>query len=158
MDDIYLGAYWAARQEPIESCAHRLSTFLANLADCSRLFCTWYETGKSRRDALTRRVVYQKKECLVDLLERGRNRGDADGKVIDDLGFDISVWNGASTRQSVGLSITCGLYWQSPHPNVSLTNCVVLDLPDDLGELRSSPRMARLLEVVVSCWEPEWEA
>jgi hypothetical protein len=54
------------------------------------------------------------------------------------------------------LSISCGLYWQSPSPNASLSNSVVLDLPEDLGSLMEAEKMAQVLEALARAWEPQW--
>jgi hypothetical protein len=72
---------------------------------------------------------------------------------MEDLGFSVGIWNGGETSKMVGLRITCGLYSTAPGLG---GNCVVIDLPEELGDLRQSERMANTLIAVARCWEPDW--
>jgi hypothetical protein len=151
-----LGAYWPPRQESIEECCDRLDKFLTELAECDPVFATWYERGRSRKEASKKRVAIGDRDYVLDLLNRGRNRRDIGRDVIEELGFRVGLWNGLSEEKEVGLSITCGLHWMSSNPSASLSNCVVLTLPKSLGELSKAENMARTLAVVAEAWEPAW--
>lgn len=151
--EFLLGAYWRARRESIEQCADRLYRMFAELSACDETLATWYKRGRSRKRALQARADVGSREYLLGLLECGRHRRDSDKTVIDDLGFCIGLWNGAATvDKEVGLGVTCGLYTSNPH----LGNCVVLNLPEDLGDLRHAERMAAVLTSVITAWEPDW--
>jgi hypothetical protein len=153
MDDLYVGAYWNARKETKYSCADKLSRFLLDLSACDAVFAYWYKLGRSRRQAKQVEIDYTNTDSLIDLLERGRNRKDICKEVIEDLGFHVTLWNGGESQNEVGLSITCGLY--STVPGLG-GNCVVIDLPEDLGGLRHADRMANVLATVAKYWEPDW--
>ncbi len=148
-DAFYLGAYWGPRQESAEQCAERLAKFLKELATASDVFASWYEQGKSRRDALTRPV---QTDALLTLVKSGRSRRDSDKSIIEDLGFTFGIWNGASEERSVALGISCGLYWQNPN----LGNSVVVNFPEALGDLAEKERALKALMAVVRAWEPDW--
>src|SRR3989442_863361 len=90
-----LGAYWPARQESIEECGNRLGRFLTELAMCDPVFAIWCERGRSRKEASERHVAVEDRHDLLDLLDRGRNRRDVGRDVIDELGFNVGLWNGA---------------------------------------------------------------
>lgn len=152
MRDLYIGAYWGPRQESAGQCAERLTTCLKDLAAASDVFASWYEKGESRRDALARPVDPSEFSDLIDLLEAGRNRRDDDKSVIEELGFHVGVWNGASEEHSVSLAVTCGLFAQKPN----LGNALVLDFPEVLGDLGQKDRALQALVAVVKAWEPEW--
>lgn len=95
----------------------------------------------------------ERQDCLLGLLERGRNRRDTDKTVIEELGFYIGLWNGAATAEKeVGLGVQCGSYILNPN----LGNCVTLDLPEDLGGLRDPDCMAAVVSTVVRAWDPDW--
>jgi hypothetical protein len=153
MGDFNVGAYWKARKETVHACADRLVRFLKALASCDPLFAAWYKLGKSRRQAKQVEIDFKNKDCLLDLLDRGRHRKDIGKGVMEDLGFSVGMWNGGETTKMVGLSITCGLY--STVPGLG-GNCVVINLPEELGDLREAERMASVLIGVVKCWEPDW--
>ena len=151
-----LGAYWPARKESVEECASRLHAFLAQLTASDSALVTWYERAQSRKRALRKSADTGDRNYLQSLLNQGRNRRDVGHTVIDELGFHVGLWNGGDARSEAGLSVTCGLYWVSPTPNASMSNCVVLHLPTDLGELNQTERMAHLLAATARAWEPDW--
>lgn len=107
----------------------------------------------TRRKAKESEIDFRNKDRLVELLERGRNRQDIGKEVIEDLGFVIGMWNGDKSRKMVGLSITCGLFATTSGLG---GNCVLLDLPEDLGGLVQCERVENVLTALVKCWEPEW--
>lgn len=153
MSDIYVGGYWSERKESARKCAVRLALFLQSLSECDSVFSEWYETGNTRRHALRRRVDCADPTALIKFMEGGRHLRDTSRTAIDDLGFHIGVWNGAAREEKeVGVSVTCGLY--TPNPN--LRNCVVINLPEELGELQSSKQMTKLLAGVAKSWDPDW--
>lgn len=148
-----LCAYWKARKETIDACADRLTRFLTALSACVEDFAAWYEKATSRRQAKQVEINFKNKGCLLDLLERGRHRRDIGKEVIEDLGFHVGMWNGGKSTKMVGLSVTCGLYSTAPGLG---GNCVVMDLPEELGDLRQTERMVSVLIAVATSWEPEW--
>jgi hypothetical protein len=153
VDDLYIGAYWKARKETSGGCADRLARFLTALSACGPVFSAWYKRGKTHRQAKPGEIHFEDKDCLLDLLEQGRNRTDVGKQVIEDLGFHIGMWNRRESQNEVGLSVTCGLYSTAPGLG---GNCVVIDLPEELGDLRQTQRMANVLVAVATSWEPDW--
>ena len=157
MQDKYvLGAYWGARAESIDQCARRLGIFLAGLADNHESLSIWYEALSSRKQSLLKPVQAPDTGTMIQLLNRGRNRENVEGKVMDDLGFQIGLWNGQAGAKRATLNIRCGLYWESSTPGVSVGNCVVLDLPQDLPTRVTSEKMSQILQVAVQAWDPAW--
>ena len=152
MNDLYVGAYWKARKETIYACTDRFARFLAELSACDAVFTSWYKLGKSRRQAKQVEIDFKNTDCLLDLLERGRHRKDIGKEVIEELGFHVVIWNGEKVQRESGLSISCGLYSSVQE----LSNCVVINLPEELGGLRQSERMANVLVALATCWEPDW--
>jgi Immunity protein 52 len=153
MNDLYIGAYWLARKETIQGCADRLGRCLTALSACSSVFCAWHKRGKSRRQTERVEIDFKNKDSLLELLEGGRNRKDIGKEVIEALGFQVGMWNGGPPQIEAGLSVTCGLYSTAPGLG---GNCVVIDLPEELGELRQSGLMANVLAAVATSWEPDW--
>ena len=138
----FIGAYWAGRRETKEQCARRVADFLTRI-ESHPSTSQWFPKGKSARVS-TRVPVLVTLEGVLPFL-RTNNR-DSDGSAIEELGFNLGLWNGSS----VGLTITCGAF--SP----TIRNCVVLSLPatadvgaDDIAPLRA------LLEAVIAVWEPD---
>lgn len=148
-----LCAYWQPRKESVHACADRLGRFLIALSACDPVFTFWYERGSSRRKGKQFEVDFKSEAHLLDLLERGRNRRDVGKEVMEDLGFRIGLWNGGKTVKMAGLSVNCGLYATVAGLG---GNCLILDLPEDLGDLQRSERMADVLATVATSWEPDW--
>ena len=156
IESYYIGTYWGIRKEAVEECAQRAAGLLACLAECDPCFARWFKKGESRKEALTQKVNPDV-ATLQTLLLAGRNRTDIGHKVIEDLGFLVGLWNGASNdAESAGLTITCGSY--APRPGV---NSCVINLP--YGEtvterLLRVPVVKAVMECVVSAWDPDWGA
>lgn len=151
MNDLYIGAYWGARQESPRLCADRLINCLDALRNCSEVFAEWYKKSKSRKGALTLSFDFRSPEQAQSLFETSQIKSDLDQTTIDDLGFRMSLWNGAASPRSAAISIICGVYAKNPH----LRNSVVLDLPEIL-DLSDKDRYVSVLTSIVQAWEPDW--
>lgn len=91
----------------------------------------------------------------AELLD-GRNRTDIGNKVIEELGFSMSAWNGATRPDpSAGMSTSCGRY-----DLVGTTNRFLLKLPspEEAETLRLyDPAAAEeIFDTIVRTWEPDW--
>jgi hypothetical protein len=148
-----LCAYWQPRKESIHACGDRLGRFLTALSACDPVFAAWYERGASRRKGKQAEIDFKNEAHLLDLLDRGRNRRDVGKEVMEDLGFRVGLWNGGKSAKMAGLSVTCGLYATVAGLG---GNCLILDLPEDLGDLQQSERMASVLTLAATSWEPDW--
>ncbi len=156
MGSHYLGAYWGARAETLEQCTDRCVSFLKRIGSVDPALGTWYQKGRSRRDAL-RKPVEPTPVRIRDLLLAGRNRRDlGDRPVVEELGFRVGMWNGSASPDSVGLSVHCGCYTAVK----GLGNALVLNLPSPEGEvgrrLFTGATAGALVEAVVESWEPTW--
>ena len=155
-DRFVLGAYWGVRRESAEQCADRLRVFFTGLADGSDLFKQWYSKASSPKKSLEQPVKRDNHQQLVELLLRGQNRENVRNEISEDLGFQVGFWNGRKGDTQSSFSLRCGLYWTSSNPNVSVSNCVVLDLPKELGILAEANQMVQLLIATVQAWSPDW--
>jgi hypothetical protein len=151
-----VGAYWEPRQETIEQCADRLVLLFAELRVCDPALAIWFERGRSRNEASVKHVEIADRGTLIDLLGKGRNRRDVGESVIAELGFKLGLWNQLSPDNAIGLNITCGLYWQSSNQNPSLSNHVILELPDELGKFEHAEYTSNVLAAVAKAWDPAW--
>ena len=149
-----LRAYWKPRKETIDSCAERLFRFLTALSECDAVFSRWFKQGMSRRKALQSEIDFKNKTCLLELLDKGRHRNDVGREVMEDLGFSVGMWNGEAPTKAVSLRVSCGSYWNGPAGTGG--NSVVIDLPEECGDLLRNERMESVLVVAAKCWEPDW--
>jgi hypothetical protein len=82
---------------------------------------------------------------------KGRNRRDIDHSVIEELGFSLSFWNGASEEDAeASIRIDCGCY--SEH----VSNNVLIDLPYKSQGLKWTENADALLACVAEVWRPKW--
>ena len=144
-----LGGYWLARSERVEKCAEDVGSFLARLSSIAPVFADWYETGRSRKDALERKVDIRNLQKLEALLLKGRIKRDVGGDIIKELGFNVDLWNGASRDGSeASVSIHCG------SSTSRVGNYVVVDLPALSADWVD--RAYELLEATAEIWVPDW--
>lgn len=153
VQDVHLGIYWGPRPQAVSECAHGVLSLLERLEAVSPLLGTWYLRGRSRAAAL-REPVSRDAGTLERLLERGRNRRDFGGEVIEELGYSISMWNGEE-EQAASLSVTCGGF-SGRVGNVAL---VKASLVRD-GRVGLDPERFAVegLRSLVEVWQPDWGA
>ena len=157
MSDRYiLGAYWSPRAESLEQCSDRLRSFLSDLAIVDESLSQWLKATPSSRKSSEDRVDPREKNSVAQLLESGRNRENARNDVMEDLGFQVGLWNGRNSDDRASMSVRCGLSWQSSKPNVSVGNCVIVDLPKILVPPASEQKMTRALAAAAQAWKPDW--
>lgn len=146
-----LGAYWSARNETLEQCTERLGRLLHDLAEVDESLATWYQRGRSRKDALAQELSFCERTQIIAILEKGRNRRDIGNEVIEDLGFRIGLWNGAIDQDlSSSLGVHCGAY--GPH----VGNSVTLSLPAAIVCRLGAEKIEYLLSLTCEIWQPEW--
>lgn len=146
IDSYYAGAYWGPRKETPEECAKRAEAFLTAIANVDPAFSQWFEQGRSRKDALKRRIE-PSRELLEKRVRRGRDRQ------FEDLGYSVWAWNGAPDDYDVcGFNFNCGGYCEG------LFNRCVVDLPirgPTAERVLSAPVLTGLIRSMALAWEPE---
>jgi hypothetical protein len=146
---------WRPRQESVEECAQRARQFFKGLRASSPRFKQWYLPGTSKKKSLERKVDVRNLDTLTKLLLKGRNRTDIGRQVIEELGFSISLWNGAKQYDDeAGVSVFCGAYCDVA--GMPTPNNVSVDFPPALNELSDWRRMAAVLSSVANAWEPNY--
>jgi Immunity protein 52 len=91
MQASYIGAYWGDRRETAFECGERLSRCLLGLGAVDPLLAAWFLKGATRSTATV--PIALGADDLASLFDRGRNRRDSDGEVIEELGFRVGLWN-----------------------------------------------------------------
>jgi hypothetical protein len=143
----YAGAYWGARQEPPEECGRRAEILLTQLSTLDPSLAQWFKRGNSRRQALEHRVGLDG-YTLAKMFRRGKDR------VFAELGFRISLWNGASTDEDAcGAYVTCGCHSER------VCNVCLFHLPSqgpNAERVLTAPLLAKFVRAMAVAWEPEW--
>lgn len=151
MQKFMLGAYWDARADSLEKCTEDAARFLVRLAEIDPLLASWYKRGRSRKGALERKVDILDVQKLQDLLLAGRNRRDVDREIIDELGYKLSLWNGAEEEEAEAtVSIHCGAH------NARIGNSVIIDLPYQSERSEWVGKASSLLALAAEVWQPNW--
>lgn len=146
-----LAAYWDSRPDGLEKCTEDARRFFSCLAEADPLLAHWYELGRSRKDALKRQIDTSDAQRLRDRLLKGRNRNDLDHSVIEELGFSLSFWNGASEEEAgASIRIDCGCYGEH------VGNNVLVDLPYKSQGLEWTKNACTLLACAAKIWRPKW--
>ena len=137
-----MGVYWVARREPREEAAKRLSHFLGSLTAGAHepALREWFLKGSDGASVRTRLPTDAASIAAV----LSTNRRDVDGSVIPELGFRLSIWNGAD----VSFEATIG------SSSARVGNAAVLSFVDGALALNGEQWRA-LLEAAKSAFEPD---
>lgn len=93
----------------------------------------------------------QDTQVIRNLLNKGRNRKDIGGEIINELGYSLRIWNGGDgVGNESNLSITCGGY-----SNFN-KNKILLEFEADLYADKGNEEGLMLLRALAESWEPEW--
>ncbi|REK11419.1 MAG: hypothetical protein DWQ37_14135 [Planctomycetota bacterium] len=147
---LFLGAYWPARKEPLEACASRLVSFFDELVTLDARLTRWFGLASSRNKALEKPAHVLSFDYWVDQLSHSRTMSDMPREPIEELGFSPGLWNGEAGGLSVGLSVCCGSF--SRHA----ANNVLIRFSQGSGCLASVTTMRAVLRLVARVWEPRW--
>ncbi|WP_368668605.1 immunity 52 family protein [Myxococcus sp. AB025B] len=143
----YAGAYWGPREELPEACARRMAVLLTKLRTVAPSFAQWFQTGKSRHDALLRPIEPNANE-LEALVRRGKDR------VVKEIGFRIEAWNGVGDDHGASsFRVTCGSY------AARVKNACAFTLPSQgphADPVLTASVLAGLLRASAVAWAPDW--
>ncbi|MFB1482807.1 immunity 52 family protein [Corallococcus sp. RDP092CA] len=143
-ENYYAGAYWGARKETAEQCAERAEILFGLLSRADPSFARWFRQGRSRKDALSR-PIETTRTTLEKLVRQGKDR------VVEELGFRFSAWNGASDDDATGLEVTCGGYSERVH------NFCYFQLPKqgpNAERILTASVLSTMLRSMALSWEP----
>lgn len=104
----FVGTYWGARAESLESCAARVTSLLEALAEQNEMLSHWYKKTAGRKSSLEE--IPRVPASIVQALKA--NRRDIGGNAISELGFSFSAWNGHDKDLSASIGVTCGSHAQ----------------------------------------------
>jgi hypothetical protein len=146
----YAGVYWFARRQSPEECARDTIVFLKALGQCDPCFASWIKSKRIKRK-WTRSPLALEVDELAPMFARGVNRADRTRRVIEDLGFSISLLS-PDLRYGPSLSVHVGAYSPFSH------NYCVLDLPtsQDRERVLTEPVMADVMRCMARSWNPDW--
>ncbi|MGZ3459824.1 MAG: immunity 52 family protein [Archangium sp.] len=147
VETYYTGAYWRLRRESPEECGRRAEAFFKALAPVDPSFSRWFKQGRSRREALKHRIEMDQ-STLGKMFRRGKDR------VVEELGFRISGWNGESSDdEACGFYIVCGGYAEN------VGNMCLLHIPNGGGpnseRIRTAPVLTGVVRAMAVAWDPD---
>lgn len=144
----YVGAYWLARRESVESCAQRAESFFRLLASCDPSITHWFRKGRTLEEALKHRI-----ESDAASLARVFNQQAQEEERFADEGFSLSGWNGKTDEAASTMSFLCG------DASVWVSNLCLFDPPEEgpaKERVLQAPVLARILRAMAMAFEPEW--
>lgn len=137
---MFIGVYWDDRSESENEVCTRLSSFLLELRGMDGRFQSWFRLGKTKAEALSASVNLDL-DSMARNLERSRD--DVEGRVIAQLGYSISLWNGGGVSFSAALGCS----------SLFVANRAVLSFSRDDKLLPEKSR--RVFEAMIARFEPE---
>lgn len=144
-ENAYVGAYWAARQESRAQCADRITQFLLSV-QADPMLSTWFLTARSRKASNVALEVGA--EAIAEKLKT--NNRDVGDEVIQELGFNLSIWNG-SLSAPASFAVTCGVF------SNYVRNSAVLHLPPAPAPQNATAcaPMRGLVEKMAAAFDPD---
>jgi hypothetical protein len=153
LETYYVGGYWGARREDVGECARRAELFFHMLARCDASLGQWYRRGRVARGSPGHLVRTSDREELERLFLQGRNRGDVDKSVIEDLGFSLHAWNQQPDAKATRVRLRCGVYAET------VSNVCLMSPPtegDAAERIVSASVLAQVLTCMATAWDPDW--
>jgi hypothetical protein len=144
----YVGAYWLARRETAEACAHRAEAFFSLLASCDPSLAHWFKKGRTLKKALQHRLEAD----AASLAKLFNQQAQKEGRFATD-GFSLRGWNGVTHEAASSLSLRCG------DASVWVSNLCLFNPPEEgpaAERVLQAPVLARILRAMAVAFEPEW--
>ena len=152
MNSYFIGAYWAARPEPLQGAKHKIIETLNILAELDDQFFQWYEKGSSRKEAIGKKVVLDN-DIVERLCLKKVKRNELDEGGFSKMGFYFSLWSGHRKDETSSISFNVGT--QSKW----LTNSCVISIPL-IGPARErlllTKNAKKIIEALVEIWNPDY--
>lgn len=139
--------FWGPRSCELLACGKAIADSLRVIAEYFPSSDNWFEKGSAKPD-LSKRVLPDDLARICELLEKGQNRNDHDGRVIHELGYRVGLWNGNRSSGST-VSVQCG----ATSTVVGIKNSFVFETPTILEDVTGEE--VDLLEKLVSIWGAE---
>lgn len=147
----FFGAYWDARESPVEKIAMNLVIFIQGLNDICLAGGQWYEKASSKKHAKSK-LIYINQEEILNVLLKGSNKND-EGNILSELGWRIGIWSEGKCRgETLSMSGTVGCN----HPK--LLNALVLEFHnvDVSVSFPSTSQSLAVFDLFISNFDPDW--
>lgn len=150
-DSFIFGAYWGSRAEPLAQAANKVLQTLKRLGEIDELFLNLYEVGRSRKEALKKKVSLEL--GTINRICQEAAMGELDSNGFAKNGFVFSLWTGHKDEESSSISFAVGDIFKIPN----LTNSCVIKLPrEDEAKKRLLQEAKKIIFTLVQIWEPDY--
>jgi hypothetical protein len=150
MTNSYIGAYWGPRAQSVDDCATLLAELITKLAGIDPFLSGWRSGADSKRNAMAQPLVTADHIDLLQRLMAGRNRNEAGGGVIEELGYRVGWWNGENkTAASMNIQLGATVKWFSNSVVVKLADCAAAPNQYTLKSAQT------LLATVITTFSPD---
>ena len=146
-----INTYWSSRKESLDECTERVFSCLSSLKSCDMLFSQWYIQAFSKKKAHSPLNISY--DDISNALNNGRNRGDFDNTIIDELGYSIGLWTGGKESESASVNIRCGIY------SLFVPNVCILRLPykeDITARIFNIHTLTCFMRSFIDYFNPDW--
>lgn len=150
MDTYFIGIYWGARKESIETCSKKLhETFLFLSNELEDGLSQWYKTRRPKKNEIIQPIELNE-SAIKSLLFDGRNIND-DGSLNEDLGYTVYLKSQKDFGKAVVFSSTCGCY------NKLISNSVTIRVGENEENVQFKDKviLEKIYSELVRIWSPE---
>lgn len=145
MAETFIGVYWAARADDLRLCSSNAVEYFRLLAYADRSLERWFLQAW-RKPKVATEVDVTSLETVAGLLGKGVNRRDVDRRVITELGWSLSLWNGDREGVSASTRLHCGC------TSKPVGNRVTMTITRDGGCGLTSAAAGELLAAMENVW------
>jgi hypothetical protein len=155
MNELYMiGAYWGSKAETLFQVRDKVLLTLQRIASVDEQFLTWYERGRSRKQALETKVDLTS-EYIEGLCRKAIKKGELDNQFYAKNGFVFGLWTGHRDDESGSISFSVG----DSFTVQGLSNSCYIDIPSEGSAYNRLIRLAtakQLLAILVDIWKPDY--
>ena len=108
MTDYFIGIYWGARKESIETCVDKIVKTFDYLCNLDESFRSWYSTNKPKKGKVASPLNLSR-DSVMSLLIKGQNYND-EGKLVEELGYLLHLKSEENYGRAHLLSFSCSGY------------------------------------------------
>lgn len=107
---VFLGVYWSARRESLETACERSRAFVGLVESVSPGLSQWYHLQKGKSAPLKAADTHNS-DSLRSLLLGGQIKADMPRELMPELGWGFKLWNGVMDEAlAAQMSVRTGMY------------------------------------------------
>jgi len=148
IDTFRIGAYWADREESLDTVLNPTLETLIGLGELDDQFSNLYELGNTKKQI--KGAVNLCAETIKGLYQSGLKKTDLDGRGYSKIGYRLSLWTGHDEDKSSKISFSVG--------SKLFDNLCLITVPLEGAareRLLQIDKAKMIIELLIQKWNPD---